>query len=81
VARDAVVSRSVVWSECTVGEGAFIDRCMLADGAEIEPRRSIFSMVKVARRRGGLGRQAGGQARSVWQPLVAALKPAIPHHS
>jgi mannose-1-phosphate guanylyltransferase len=80
VARDAVVSRSVLWSACTVGEGAFIDRCMLTDGVDVEPRSTVFSKVRVARRRAGIGERAQGDAQGVWRPLLAALKPTTARH-
>jgi len=48
VGRGAVVSRSVLWSSCRVGEESFVDRCMMADGVAVEPRTSVFALVKVA---------------------------------
>jgi NDP-sugar pyrophosphorylase family protein len=47
VARDAVVSRSVLWNRCVVGEEALVDRCLLADDASIEPSAALFNSVKV----------------------------------
>jgi len=80
VGRGAVVSRSVVWSGCVVGEGAFVDRCMLADGAAIEPRQSAFAVVKVAAGRGAAsGRRPRKPGRALWDPIVAALRPATTH--
>jgi mannose-1-phosphate guanylyltransferase len=82
VEADAVVSRSVVWSGCVVGRGAFVDRCMLADGAAIEPRKSIFSVVRTADGGGvAAGRRDVAAARALFKPVVAALRPALPHHS
>lgn len=33
---DAVVSRSALWERCTVGTGAIVDQCVLADNARVE---------------------------------------------
>jgi mannose-1-phosphate guanylyltransferase len=82
VGRGAVVSRSVVWSGCSIGEGAFLDRCMLADGAWIEPRSSAYSALKVDDRRAvarGLRPRLSG--RALWDPIAAALRPATPHQT
>ena len=67
----AVVSRSVLWSECSIGHGALVDRCMLADGVTIEPRRPLFGEVKAAPQRANGARAAGG---ALWNPL-AILRP------
>jgi mannose-1-phosphate guanylyltransferase len=81
VRRDAVVSRSVMWSDCLVGEGGFVDRCMMADGSTVEPRQTAFSVIKGASARGvSMRSRSGRQRRAPWQPLVAALRPAAPHH-
>ncbi len=80
VGRGAVVSRSVAWNGCFVGDGAFVDRCMLADGASIEPRKEVFSVVKVADGRGVLrGPRSPMPVRALWEPILAALRPATPH--
>jgi mannose-1-phosphate guanylyltransferase len=81
VGRGAVVSRSVVWSDCVVGEGAFVDRCMMADGSTIEPRQSALAVVKVAEGHGAAnGQRPRKPGRALWAPIVAALRPASPHH-
>ena len=72
----AVVSRSVVWSECSVGAGALVDRCMLADGATVEPRRPVFGAVRAVARR-ERGASAAGAAS--WDPL-AVLRPVSHEH-
>ena len=74
VGKGAVVSRSVVWSGCVVGDEALVDRCMLADDARIEPRKPVFAAVRTDERR-GRGRRAG---RAFWEPLAAVLRPASP---
>ena len=81
VGSGAVVSRSVVWSGCFVGEGAFVDRCMLADGAAIAPRSTAFAVLKVDDGRGAVnGQRPRKPGRALWDPIVAALRPATPHH-
>jgi NDP-sugar pyrophosphorylase family protein len=52
VRSGALVSRSVVWSHCVVGQEAVADRCLLADGAVIEARTHVLGAVK-----GGLNRE------------------------
>jgi len=80
VGRGAVISRSVLWSECVVGEGAFVDRCMLADGARIEPHKSVFSAVKTAgREEGSHERGARRPGKTLWNPLAAPIRPAVPN--
>jgi carbonic anhydrase/acetyltransferase-like protein (isoleucine patch superfamily) len=81
VGRGAVVSRSVVWSGCVIGEGAFVDRCMMADGSTIGPHKSAFAVVKVADVHGaGTGPLwARGPGKALWDPIVAALRPATTH--
>jgi NDP-sugar pyrophosphorylase family protein len=77
VGRDAVVSRSVVWSDCVVGDRSFVDRSMLADCAIVEPGRAVISAMKTEGRRGE-GHRARRSARAAWAPIVAALRPATP---
>jgi mannose-1-phosphate guanylyltransferase len=79
VGAGAVVCRSVAWSECRVGEGAFVDRCMLADGASIEPRGTAFGVLKTGGRGAANGRPSRKSGRSLWNPIVAALRPATTH--
>ncbi len=80
VARDAVVCRSVAWSGCVVGEGAFVDRCMLADGASVEPRGTAVAALKSQDGRGAAGGQRSRKSgRTIWDPIAAALRPATTH--
>lgn len=72
VGRGAVVSRSVGWARCVIGEEALVDRCMLADGALVEPRRALFATIRA----GALSRGSRLRGLGLWQPLVAALRPA-----
>jgi NDP-sugar pyrophosphorylase family protein len=46
VGRDAVVSRSVLWSACAVQDGGFVDRCVVADYAIVDGAESLFSMLR-----------------------------------
>jgi NDP-sugar pyrophosphorylase family protein len=81
VARGAVVSRSVLWSGCVVGERAFVDRCMMADGVAVEPGKSVFAVVKVADARAASpAHRLRVPGSAPWSPLVAALKPTMTHH-
>lgn len=79
IGRRAVVSRSVVWSDCHLGDGSFVDRSMLADGVAIEARTQAFSVVRLGPLHGG-GRRRGpnGLASATWDPVIAALRPATP---
>jgi NDP-sugar pyrophosphorylase family protein len=77
IGRDAVVSRSVVWSQCVVGDRSFVDRSMLADRAIVEPGGSVISTMKTNRRRGE-PRAAQRSARAPWAPILGALRPATP---
>jgi NDP-sugar pyrophosphorylase family protein len=48
IAEGAVVSRSVTWERCTVGEGAFLDACVLADDAQVGSGGDLFGSVVTA---------------------------------
>ena len=75
VGRGAVVSRSVVWSRCAIGDEALVDRCMLADAVRVEPRQALFAAVRADEQRGRGARRAG---RALWEPLAAVLRPVSP---
>ncbi|HSD66881.1 MAG TPA: NDP-sugar synthase [Vicinamibacteria bacterium] len=78
VGRDAVVSRSVVWSDCQVGDRSFVDRSMLADRAVVEPGTVVISAMRTDERRSeALGTTRS--ARSPLAPILAVLSPATPH--
>jgi NDP-sugar pyrophosphorylase family protein len=51
IARDAVVSRSVIWDGCAVGAGAMVDQCILTDSASVEAELVVRTTVCFARRR------------------------------
>ncbi len=81
VGRNAVVSRSVVWSGCHVGAEAFVDRCMLADGAAVGTRQSLYSALRGprgSRRTGPTGPPE--EHRSPWAPLGGLLRRPMPRH-
>lgn len=80
VGRDAVVSRSVVWSDCVLGDRSFVDRAMLADRTSVEAGGSVISAMRTGGRREP-ARRARRSARAPWAPLVTALRPATPRHS
>lgn len=77
VGRGAVVSRSVIWSDCAVGEGAFVDRSLMTNGSIIEPRQSAIAVVKVTRqRRPAAGwRSARRLGEASRNPVADALRP------
>lgn len=78
VGEAAVVSRSVVWADCVVGERAFVDRSMLADRAVVEPGGSVVSAMRTRGRRGD-ARGDRRSARAPWDPIAAVLRPATSH--
>lgn len=82
VGEGAVVSRSVVWNDCSVGTGAFVDRSMLADGTRVETLKLLVSTVRAEARQaavpGGLTRRSG---RALLAPFAAAFRPATTDHS
>jgi NDP-sugar pyrophosphorylase family protein len=49
VGRQAVVSRSVLWSSCRVGAGAVLDHCILTDMASVEAQLVLREKVCLAR--------------------------------
>jgi mannose-1-phosphate guanylyltransferase len=76
IARDAVVSRSVVWSQCVVGGRAFVDRSMLADRAIVEPGGSVISALKADRHGREVRAERAQRPRwAPWASIVAALRP------
>jgi NDP-sugar pyrophosphorylase family protein len=45
LALRALVSRSAVWSRCSIGEDAVADRCILPEGCTLPPRARALSQV------------------------------------
>jgi NDP-sugar pyrophosphorylase family protein len=77
VGRGAVVSRSVLWSECRVGSRSFVDRSLLADRAVVEPASALIHAVRTEARREAR-HLAVRASRAPWASILGALKPAIP---
>ena len=48
VAAGALVSRSIVWSNCWVGAKAVVDDTLLADHCIVEPGHQLFGAVHIA---------------------------------
>ncbi len=48
VARGAVVSRSVLWSNCRIGSDSLVDRCLLSDDAIVPPHTKLYGALKTA---------------------------------
>jgi len=48
IAEGAVLSRSVTWERCVVGENAFLDACVLADDVQVEIGADRFGSVLTA---------------------------------
>ena len=46
VARNALVARSVLWSGCSVGEGAIVHGSVLADDAWVPSATRLFNVVR-----------------------------------
>jgi NDP-sugar pyrophosphorylase family protein len=46
VARGAVVSRSVLWSNCRLGTESLVDRCLVSDDALVPPRTNLYGALK-----------------------------------
>jgi len=51
IGRQAVVSRSVLWTACQVGAGAVLDQCILTDAAAVQDEMVMREMVCLARPR------------------------------
>jgi mannose-1-phosphate guanylyltransferase len=75
----AVVSRSVVWHECVIGEGAFVDHALVASGVTVAPGSSVEREVKqLAHRRGGFNWRDLLKPRAVTPPHRHVADPALP---
>jgi len=48
VAAGALVSRSIIWSNCWVGAKAVVDDTLLADHCIVEPGHQLFGAVHIA---------------------------------
>jgi NDP-sugar pyrophosphorylase family protein len=47
VQPNAVVSRAMVWDQCSIGSGAFVDQTVLANGAVVDSGATLFHTVRV----------------------------------
>lgn len=81
VCPGAVVSRSVIWSECVVGERSFLDRSMLADHVIVEPGSWVTSAMKTTTGCQETVQTARHPARARWAPLAAAPSPSMPNNT
>lgn len=45
IGRNAVVSRTSIWSDCRISAGAFIDRCILTSGSRIDANQAVRDTV------------------------------------
>jgi NDP-sugar pyrophosphorylase family protein len=73
IGRGAVVSRSVLWGGCEVGDHALVDRCMLADRSQVAARRPLFATVRADERQGA-GKLSTG--RGYGELIVGVLRPS-----
>lgn len=81
IGRNAVVSRSALWSGCQVGDEAFVDRCMLTDGASVGAGQVLYASLRGPQRGGGTAQvETGGSLRSPWAPLAHLWRKPTPHH-
>ena len=74
ISARAVVSRSVLWSQCTVGRDSVLDHCVLADGASVEAGATCRHQVLVGPQHAPLApveRLLGRRSREV--PLTRRL--------
>ncbi len=46
VGPGALISRSVLWSNCEVDAGAVLDRCLVADDVRVPPQTTLFNALR-----------------------------------
>ncbi|HET7696803.1 MAG TPA: NDP-sugar synthase [Vicinamibacterales bacterium] len=66
VGRGALISRSVVWDHCTIGETAAVDRSVLASGVSVAAGASLVGAIQV-----------GVRPAPAKDPVVVAPHPAM----
>jgi mannose-1-phosphate guanylyltransferase len=71
IGEGSVVSRSVLWRRCAIGVGAFVDRCLLTDGASVDAHKSLVSSVRV-------GHPTRGRSHTDGRPRRRILPWALP---
>jgi NDP-sugar pyrophosphorylase family protein len=78
VGQDAVVSRSILWSGCVVHDGAFLDRCVVADCGVVTMGESLLSTLRKGDPRLEVyGRPRTEGRRLPWPLGRAALRPPV----
>jgi NDP-sugar pyrophosphorylase family protein len=79
IAGDAVVCRSVMWSECIVEEGAVLDQCIVTNNSVVRAGREVRHSVVVPSRRARRRQQSSAGMREVRKPATVVepiLSPA-----
>jgi NDP-sugar pyrophosphorylase family protein len=71
VGARALVSRSIVWAGCTIGEGAMLDRSVLADDIVVPPAAQWIGVIEV-----NAAASAGSKPRARRVPR-RATRPAV----
>jgi mannose-1-phosphate guanylyltransferase len=74
VLERAVVCRSVIWSECVIGAGAFVDHALVADGVAIRPAATVERAVKRAVQTSGRPRWRGSLRT---RPMAPPSRPPV----
>jgi mannose-1-phosphate guanylyltransferase len=80
VGKDAVVSRSVLWSGCVVEDRAFVDRCVAAESAVVTAGESLLSPLRLRDPHlEAQGHPRSESRRLPWPLGRAALRPPATH--
>jgi NDP-sugar pyrophosphorylase family protein len=78
VGRDAVVSRTILWSGGVVHESAYVDRCVVAASAVVSAGESILSSLRIRHPQVEAYDQPPAEGRWLPWPLGrAALRPPV----
>lgn len=67
----ALVSRSIVWSGCRIGEGAMIDRTVLADDITVPAAARLIGVIRAGEARNAARERAEGVPGCQPEPAVA----------
>jgi mannose-1-phosphate guanylyltransferase len=79
VGARSVVSRSVVWDNCSIGEGAFVDHALVAGDVTVEPGAIVEREVKrITPLRRGFNWRGLVKPRAVAAPQRPVIDPALP---